>query len=353
MNVRPKRAARAATAASAERRQLRIVVIGSLNGVPVAPKRCARFVASLGEAIVSRGHTLMTGCRGSLDQAIAGAAHAFVTKTGGSPAQIVSFLPRKAQPVHRFGVINRSYVANWEDISRPDATPPEQIARCDATICVAGSEGTCMAATWARFAGKPVLGVAQFGGAGQDLYRFERDSLAQRPWSFIGDERFDVLNRVTNDVAGLAADTVALAEEIVCPRVMFVAMSFGREFLPVYRAIEKVAAELDFNVDRTDFSETTERIIPRIHAGIRRAAFVVADVSTGSPNVFYELGYAQAMGRPVVVTAKRGTRLPFDIIDLPVVYWDRPLDLTERLPDLIRAVVRTLAGVNRTGSSGG
>ena len=105
------------------------VVRGLPNGVPVAPKRCARFVASLGEAIVSRGHTLMTGCRGSLDQAIAGAAHAFVTKTGGSPAQIVSFLPRKAQPVHRFGVINRSYVANWEDISRPDATPPEQAGR--------------------------------------------------------------------------------------------------------------------------------------------------------------------------------------------------------------------------------
>jgi hypothetical protein len=56
---------------------------------------------------------------------------------------------------------------------------------------------------------------------------------------------------------------------------MFVAMAFGREFLPVYRAVEAVAKELDFNVERTDLSKTTERIIPRIHAGIRRSAVVV------------------------------------------------------------------------------
>jgi len=254
----------------------------------------------------------------------------------------VSFLPREAGPVHEFGIINRAYVSDWEDISRPDATPPEQIARCDVTICVTGSEGTCMAATSARFAGKPVLGVAQFGGAGQDLYRFERERLPQRPWGFVGIERFDVLNRVTNDVTGLAEATISLAEEIVFPRVMFVAMSFGSQFLVVYRAVEAVAKELDFHVERTDFSKTTERIIPRIHAGIRGSAFVVADVSTPSPNVFYELGYAQALGRPVIATAKRGTRLPFDIVDLPVVFWDRPQDLTERLPELIRGVVRTV-----------
>jgi hypothetical protein len=188
-----------------------------------------------------------------------------------------------------------------------------------------------------------VLGVAQFGGAGQDLYRFERDRLPSRPWRFIGLERFDVLNRVTNDVDGLAEDTVALAEEIAFPRVMFVAMSFAREFLPTYRAVRKVAKELGFHVERTDFSETSERILPRILGGIGRSAFVLADVSKLSPNVFYELGYAQALGKPVIATAKRGTRLPFDIVDLPVVFWDRPGDLTERLPARIRAVVQRLA----------
>jgi hypothetical protein len=347
MNVRRQPKTPAGITPPENRRQLRIVVIGSLRDVPIAPKRCAKFVDRLGEIIVGRNHTLMTGCRGSLDRAIAKAAVAWLESSGRSPEQLVSFLPRKAVPVHEFGIINRSYVTDWEDISRPDATPPEQIARCDVIICVAGSEGTCMAATWARFAGKPVLGVAQFGGAGQELYRFERDKLPERPWGFVGIERFDVLNRVTDDVVGLAEATISLAEEIVFPRAMFVAMSFGREFLQVYRAVEGVAKELDFHVERIDFSKSTERIIPRIHTGIRRSAFVVADVSTASPNVFYELGYAQALGRPVITTAKRGTRLPFDIVDLPVVFWDRPGDLTERLPELIRAAVTTLAGFSK------
>jgi hypothetical protein len=189
-------------AAAHDRRQLSIVVIGSLNDVPIAPKRSARFVVRLGEVIVSRGHTLMTGCRGSLDLAIAQAAMTRLQASGDPRGRLVSFLPPKSEPVHELGIINRSYVSDWEDISRPDANPAEQIVRCDVTICVAGSDGTCMAATWARFAGRPVLGVAQFGGAGQELYLFERENLPERPWGFVGTERFDVLNRVTNDVGG-------------------------------------------------------------------------------------------------------------------------------------------------------
>lgn len=76
-----------------DRRGLRIVVIGSLNDVPIAPKRCARFVTHLGEVIVSRGHTLMTGCRGSLDRAIAQAAMTRLQASGGAPERPLSFLP--------------------------------------------------------------------------------------------------------------------------------------------------------------------------------------------------------------------------------------------------------------------
>ncbi len=80
-------------AAAHDRRQLSIVVIGSLNDVPIAPKRSARFVVRLGEVIVSRGHTLMTGCRGSLDLAIAQAAMTRLQASGDPRGRLVSFLP--------------------------------------------------------------------------------------------------------------------------------------------------------------------------------------------------------------------------------------------------------------------
>ena len=56
-------------------RFLKILVVGSLKDVPSHADLCGSFVSRLGELIVERDHSLITGCRGSLDKAIAEAAH--------------------------------------------------------------------------------------------------------------------------------------------------------------------------------------------------------------------------------------------------------------------------------------
>ncbi len=58
---------------------MNIFVGGSLENVPCYPDLCREFVRHLGEGIVARGHTLLTGCRGSLDKFIAEAAHHWLT----------------------------------------------------------------------------------------------------------------------------------------------------------------------------------------------------------------------------------------------------------------------------------
>ena len=316
-------------------RPLRIVVIGSLKNVPSSPDLSKKYVDALGEVVVSRGHTLMTGCRGSLDRAIAKVANRH-----GQAGQLVSFYAGDSLPSHNFGLTIQSEVSDWEMIARADARPPEQIARSDVTICVAGSAGTLTGATWARFAEKPVLGVACFGGAGQALYRSERDHLGQRPWGRIGLDRFEVLGRVTADVRSLAEDTVDLAEDIVIPPSAFVIMSFQHEFDELWKVIDRAVRAAGFDPIRTDLSQATERVIPLIHHGIARAAFVVADVTTASPNVLYELGYALALDRPVVVTVKKGTSLPFDVNDLNAMTWDDTADAETKLPGWIDKVLQ-------------
>lgn len=55
--------------------------------------------------------------------------------------------------------------------------------------------------------------------------------------------------------------------------------------------------------------------IDQIEEGIRSAAACVADISTFNPNVWYELGYAIAAGKPVLLIAldEPNKRYPFDI----------------------------------------
>lgn len=53
----------------------------------------------------------------------------------------------------------------------------------------------------------------------------------------------------------------------------------------------------------------------RLKDGIRRADACLADVSTNNPNVWFELGFAIAAGKPVILVCEfqEGRRFPFDI----------------------------------------
>ena len=75
-----------------------------------------------------------------------------------------------------------------------------------------------------------------------------------------------------------------------------------------------------FQARRVDEAPDNRRIIPEIVRGVRHCAFVVADVTEAKPNVYWELGLASGMDKDVIVTAKKGTLLPFDINDVPVIF---------------------------------
>jgi len=81
---------------------MNIFVGGSLNNVPREPDVCRQFVAALGAAIMKEGHVLLNGCRSSLDQEIATAAHEWLVRNGGNPkAQIISYCLKTEKPIHR------------------------------------------------------------------------------------------------------------------------------------------------------------------------------------------------------------------------------------------------------------
>jgi len=65
---------------------------------------------------------------------------------------------------------------------------------------------------------------------------------------------------------------------------------------------------------RVDRDPSVEVPIDSIEEGIRNSAVCLADISADNPNVWYELGYAYARGRPVVmVSSDERKKYPFDI----------------------------------------
>jgi nucleoside 2-deoxyribosyltransferase len=74
-----------------------------------------------------------------------------------------------------------------------------------------------------------------------------------------------------------------------------------------------VAAELEpYRVDRDDGAAIP---VDTLHDEIRAATICLADVTTRNPNVMYEVGYAIASGKDVVLicSTQQATNYPFDI----------------------------------------
>ena len=308
---------------------MRILVGGSLDDVPRDPELCREFVAALGIEIVKRGHVLLNGCRGSVDKEIATAALGWLSKNGGNPDKsIISYCAKSSAPVHRIGRVRQSSLPDWQ-MNHPELRIPEQIEQADATIFVAGHDGTFLAKNWSFYARKPILGVPRFGGAGETIY--DQELARFRINSPTTADDYETLNQVSNEVSHYVNEVVALAERLVTPRSVFIIMSFAKEFRDVYASCKEVCKEFGLEAERTDEAGSLERIIPRIEKGIRGSAFVIADVSEGSPNVFYEVGFARGLGKDLILTARQGTKPPFDIADIPVISWEIQEDLKEEL----------------------
>jgi hypothetical protein len=87
------------------------------------------------------------------------------------------------------------------------------------------------------------------------------------------------------------------------------------------------------------------RVLPQILRDIRKAAVVVADISSGNPNVFYELGIAHhVLGADrVVIITQSIEKVPFDLREFRVLEYKHTQQgrdaLSERLPEALRSAL--------------
>src|ERR1043166_8940759 len=86
---------------------------------------------------------------------------------------------------------------------------------------------------------------------------------------------------------------------------VFVLMPFDRSFNDTYHLGIKSACEMaGAYCERVDEQVFTENILSRIINQIAKADIIVADMSDRNPNVFYETGYAHALGKTVVLLTR-------------------------------------------------
>lgn len=96
--------------------------------------------------------------------------------------------------------------------------------------------------------------------------------------------------------------------------------------------------------ERADDITEPGRITDQIISAIERADVVIADITDANPNVLFELGYADALEKRIIVLNQRVEDTPFDIKD-----WRQITYSASALPALAASLANFLAGALRVG----
>ena len=95
----------------------------------------------------------------------------------------------------------------------------------------------------------------------------------------------------------------------------FVLMPFAKEFDDVcyLLGIKPACETAGAYAERVDDQIFHESILQRIYNQISKADIIIADMTGRNPNVFYETGYAHALGKPVILLTRSSDDIPFDL----------------------------------------
>ena len=122
----------------------------------------------------------------------------------------------------------------------------------------------------------------------------------------------------------------------------FVAMPFRPELNFFYLYLSKYLEERHgISVERGDARILTKPLMDKIREQILKADFIIGDVTGDNPNVFYELGLAQAYDKPVIfLTQNLPKDAPVDIRQFEFIQYDlsHHTDFLEKLDNPVQNV---------------
>lgn len=84
-------------------------------------------------------------------------------------------------------------------------------------------------------------------------------------------------------------------------------------------------------------------VMGRLLRMIREADYLIADLTGRNPNVFYELGYAQALGKKTILLTQDLEDVPFDLRHQRVIEYSDTVAGADRLRTLLQRYLAQLA----------
>jgi len=128
----------------------------------------------------------------------------------------------------------------------------------------------------------------------------------------------------------------------VDPKV-FVIMQFSGPYNELYEEVIKaICEEFKFHAIRADEKYGPGIIIADIEKEIRESQIIIADISPLNANVYYELGFAHALRKEVILIAEKNTKLPFDISPFRTLFYENSISGKTQIEQELRKHIEAI-----------
>jgi hypothetical protein len=118
------------------------------------------------------------------------------------------------------------------------------------------------------------------------------------------------------------------------PFKAFVVMQFSTPYNELYEdVISPVCENAKIKAIRSDEIYGPEIILADIMKQINESKLVIAEITAKNPNVFYEIGYAQAIHKPIILIAEQGTTPPFDVSPFRILFYENSIAGKKRVEE--------------------
>jgi hypothetical protein len=162
-----------------------------------------------------------------------------------------------------------------------------------------------------------------------------KDELLKLGYSFQEvEEIFNVVKKKTLDVTNKhKISELKDDNEQVVEKLCFVLMPFDEKFYPIYEKIKEVVEELGLICKRADEIFNTKPVIEDICHSIQKSRILIADLTGRNPNVFYELGFAHAKNKKVILITQDINDVPFDVKHYRCIVYKDTISGADELSD--------------------
>lgn len=143
-------------------------------------------------------------------------------------------------------------------------------------------------------------------------------------------------------------------------REVFVAMSFHESADAIRKAIKRGIENANFSSLLMDEVKHNHQIVPEMLRLIKETRFMIMDITQPNFGAYYEAGYAQGLGKEVIITCSQtvwnqkdflcdldekcsykqiATKPHFDIAQKQILVWKDYDDLTKQLTEWIKLLI--------------